>query len=251
VATAEPNVRAEPSLASVRDYLRGQFNAAVRKPGMYGGEIALELYLDALAVACGGQRAYDTNAALQRRGAFNSLGVGGAFRQFWPGLESSHPAAVNAGVDGMAASVYAEIGRQRQWLDLDRALTGEDFADLISALPGWCRQDRTVSDVLAAFGPPSVSGGSNTRYPTTLLYATARPADPCISFHLWNSFAKDGRSATEYPEPMLLAARREGGPFAASFTLTPLGRDRTIEEAAGPTCAPVAETDHPDPQRRA
>ena len=222
MATAEPDAGTEPTLASVRAYLRGEFNRAVRWPGMYGGEMALVLYLGALEAAYGARHATGTRASLEQRGAFTSLGVGGAFRQFWPGLESS--LAVHAGISEMMASVYAETGRQQGWLDLDRALTRAEFDELTSAVPGWCQQDRTLTEVLAAFGPPSVRGSSNARWPTTILYATDQPADPCLSFHLWNSFTSaDGPSATEYPEPMLLAARREGGQFTRSFTLTPLG----------------------------
>ncbi len=34
------------TLDGVRAYLRSQFNGAVRRPGMYGGVIALHLYVD-------------------------------------------------------------------------------------------------------------------------------------------------------------------------------------------------------------
>ncbi len=141
-----------------------------------------------------------TRASLEQRGAFTSLGVDSAFRQFWPGLESS--LAVHAGISEMMASVYAETGRQQGWLDLDRALTRADFDELTSAIPGWCQQGRTLTEVLAAFGPPSVRGSSNARWPTTILYATDhRPIRACPSTCGTGSPAPTGRQQPSTPSP--------------------------------------------------
>lgn len=99
----------------------------------------------------------------------------------------------------------------------------------------WCLRDRSMGDLLAAFGSPSLlSGGSNPRYPQTLIYAGPAPEAPCLSFHVWNTF-EGMYPRTRYPEPMLLAVRREGGSFAGSFTFAPLGQQarRGLTHAAG------------------
>jgi len=44
---------AEPSAGDVRNYLVAELNATLRWPGMYGGEMAMRLYLDAVAFAHG------------------------------------------------------------------------------------------------------------------------------------------------------------------------------------------------------
>ena len=79
----------KPTLETVRVYLREQYNSAVRRPGMFGGEIALQLYLGALDAAYGHRRAGAAIDCLQERGALNSLGVLGPFAAFWPGLAPS------------------------------------------------------------------------------------------------------------------------------------------------------------------
>jgi hypothetical protein len=78
-------------------------------------------------------------------------------------------------------------GRHHGWLDLDRALTTGEHREMIRAAPGWCAADRSASEVLGAFGPPSVLiGGSNRNCPKTFLYASGRRDQPCMSMHLWN-----------------------------------------------------------------
>jgi hypothetical protein len=209
----------------VRVYLRREYNGAVRRPGMFGGEIAFLLYLGALDAAYGHRHAADAMDSLRERGARTGLGVLGAFAAFWPGLAPADRPASRYHLEDMVASIYAEIGRQQGWLDLDRALTTQEHGDITRSIRTWCKQDRTHSEVLASFGPPSVHcGGSGGPSPTTLVYASDRLEQPYISFHLWNSFTD--RPATEYPEPVVLAARREGGKFTTSFALTPLGRER-------------------------
>jgi hypothetical protein len=221
---AEPGT-GKPTLETVRAYLRDQYNSAVRRPGMFGGEMALRLYIDALEAAYGHRYASDSIDSLQERGAFNALGVLGPFTAFWPGLTPSDRPTSRCHLDDMVASVYAEVGHQQGWLDLDRPLTSQEHDEITRSIKTWCKQDRTSSEVLGSFGPPSVlCGGSGSKWPKTLVYATDHPDDPCISFHLWNSFTD--HQATEYPEPVVIAARREGGKFTTSFVLTPIGRER-------------------------
>jgi hypothetical protein len=224
-----------PSGDEIRAYLRRMFNNALRSPGMHGGERALRLYLDALAFAYGHQDTSREIETLRKFGAFSSTGVQGAFAALLPGLEQSHPASLAGGLDTMAASVYAEIGRRQGWTDLDRELTPDEHATMSNVVSTWCLRDRSMSDLLAAFGSPSLlSGGTNPRYPKTLIYAGTAPEAPCLSFHVWNSF-EGMYPQTRYPEPMLLAVRREGGSFAGSFTFAPLGQRarRGLTHAAG------------------
>jgi hypothetical protein len=212
-----------PSGDEIRAYLRRMFNSALRKPDMYGGEMALRLYLDALAFGHGQPDTSRDIDALRKAGAFSSTGVRGAFSALLPGLASSHPASLANGLDTMAASVYAEVGRRHGWTDLDRALTAPEHEAMRQAVPAWCMRDRSMSDLLAAFGSPSLlSGGSNPRYPKTLIYAQQAPEAPCLSFHVWISF-EGMYPHTRYAEPMLLAVRRESVSFAGSFKFAPLG----------------------------
>jgi hypothetical protein len=219
----------ERILDGVRRHLRTEFNGAIRRPGMYGGEIAIMIYLGALDVAHGYDRASAEIKDLQSRGAFTSLGVPGAFAAIWPGLKRPYP-RVTAKTDHMAASVYAEIGRHNGWLDLDRTLAPVEYGQLRRAAAHLCREDRTATDVLDTFGQPSVRiGGTGASWPATFLYATGQLSYPCVSFHLWNGSASSTPGAsTVYPEPMLLAARTEGGPFQDSFTHTPIGQALTV-----------------------
>jgi hypothetical protein len=219
------------TLAAVRAHLRASFNEAVRRPGMFGGEMTLRLYLDALDVAHGHERASAEIVGLRARGAFSPLGVPGAFRTVLPGLEASRPAALNAGLDHLMASVYAEIGHHQGWLELDRTLTDRELATIEEKIrDGWCATDRTATQVTEAFGPPSVLiGGTGPAWPRTLVYSAA---GSCLSFHLWNSFTAIGPrdDRTEYPEPMLIAVRREGQPFAHTFLFTPIGEGLRSEK---------------------
>lgn len=214
------------TLENVRAYLRDEFNRAIRFPDMYGGETAANLYLYALEVAHGHDRAAAEMHGLRARGAFNASGVPGAFQAVFPGLIASRPVALKAGIDDMTTSVYAEIGHHLNWLDLDRTLSSSEQETIEQSIRDWCALDRTASQVAQTFGRPSVHiGGSNRCWPETVLYAAAGPDGPCVSFHLWNSFTGTSPGAsTEYPEPMLLAARTDGKPFQDSFIFTPIGQ---------------------------
>ncbi|MGH3297578.1 MAG: hypothetical protein ACRDP7_37865 [Trebonia sp.] len=208
-----------PSPNDIRDYLLRQLNSALRRPEMFGGEIALRLYCDAIAFADRGDQAWAEDlSALRSREAFTSTGVTGAVERVL-----GHKAA------DVMASVYAEIARQHAWLTVDNDLPEADFHRIGNRLPAWCAQDRSHSEVVAEFGEPSMLiGGSNPRYPKTLAYATARTASPLIFFHLWNG-TQPGASSTwprEHPEPILLAARCGGVRFADGFIFTPAGSAR-------------------------
>ncbi|GLW20537.1 hypothetical protein Mame01_05800 [Microbispora amethystogenes] len=77
----------EPTLETVRAYLLAQANSALRRPSMHGGEIAVRLYLDAVAVACGTDRGGQER---RRGGQFSGSGsrtegreVSGCRRSSW------------------------------------------------------------------------------------------------------------------------------------------------------------------------
>ncbi|MDZ5442228.1 hypothetical protein U2F26_05695 [Micromonospora sp. 4G57] len=144
---------------------------------------------------------------------FTPLGVRGAFRRLLPGEWLRHHDAV--------ASVYAGFAHRIGWLHTERVLTPDKHAEMCAALPEWVADDRTVGDVLTRFGSPSVLlGGTNPRYPRTLLYA-ADPPRPLLCLHLWN----------DYDQPVddglvLLLAREDASPFGESCWFTPEGRRR-------------------------
>ncbi|MFF9039488.1 hypothetical protein ACF090_28935 [Streptomyces sp. NPDC014892] len=206
----------------VLDYLVTQLNGALRRPGMYGGEMAIRLYLDAVAFADAAEQAWQQELKdLQTRRGSSSTGVSGAFRGLWG---DAH--------EGAVASVYAEIANRQGWLRLDRTLTSAECDEIRRVSKTWCRKDRLLSEVVTAFGPPSVLfGGNNPNYPKTLAYATDRPADGLLCFHLWNSFAPgpSPSSASVHAEPVLWAFRDGGTLFTDGFTFTPEGSARRRE----------------------
>jgi hypothetical protein len=203
----------------IRGYLLQQLNSALRRPGMFGGEIALRLYFDAIAFTYCSERLWaDDLSALQSREAFVSTGVTGAVERVL-GHRAEH----------VMASVYAEIAHQHGWLTLDSNLPEASYGRILDRLPAWCAQDRSHSEIIAEFGEPSMLiGGSNPRYPKTLAYATAHAASPLIFFHLWNG-TQPGKAINwppEHPEPILLAARHGGTRFIDGFIFTPAGSVR-------------------------
>ncbi|MEV4482660.1 hypothetical protein [Micromonospora coxensis] len=202
-----------PSAAQMHAYLRARANDCLRRPGMYGGEVAHHLLFDALAFADGQQERWRVaHGGLRERGRSGSTGVGAVFLRLLPG-EMRHDDAV--------ASVYAELAHEFRWLDTDRVLNDDEYLDLVAALPSWVAEDRTASDVRDRFGPPScLLGGNNPRCPKTLLYV-ASGADQVACFHLWNDW-----SASAGEEPLLLVARLGGGRLDSSLRFTPEGARR-------------------------
>jgi hypothetical protein len=205
----------------LREYLLTQFNRALRRLGMYGGEDALLLLADALAFADGCQPKWnETLAELQAQGSATSARVRGAFQCLW-GDHTPNP-------HDAVASVYAEAALPQGWVTLDRALDRREYDDLDRSSSLWARQDRTLAEVLATFGPPSIwFGGTSPYYPKTLAYTTEpEGAQSLTCFHLWNCpqpAAAPHRAA--HHEPILLAVRHPSPshPFADRFTFTPAG----------------------------
>jgi hypothetical protein len=207
-----------PSRSEIREHLAAKLNSALRRTGMYGGEGALIMVFDHVAFTDGlGTGWWERQrAAWQARGAFSPIGPKGAFQHQVPG-----------DVGSAVSSLYAESVHEHGWLALDRALAQAEYDALRTSVPAWITEDRTYTDVLDTYGPPSVLfGGSLPRYPKTLGYFTAQPSDPAVFFHLWNGVEPGTEPAwpPQYDEAILLATRQGTGPFHDSFAFTPHGR---------------------------
>jgi hypothetical protein len=112
-------------------------------------------------------------------------------------------------------------GSPTNWLTLDRTLTEAEHQELLLQIPVWCGVDRTMSNLTAAFGPPSVLlGPSSKLHPKTLVYAAADRTIIC--FHLWNGIIEP-ETGTVDEEPVLLAVRIGGQLFPQSLIFTPEG----------------------------
>lgn len=209
------------SAEEIRAHLHLRVNAALRRPGKFGGEAALYVLLDALAYADGLDADWRRELAdLRERWMFLPTGALGTAELVLP--ESPRP-------DDAMASVYAEFAHRVGWLDVDRRLTRAEHGALLTRLPEWCAADRTMSDAEGTFGPPSVVfGGGNPRRPMTLVYAS-RPDRPLVCMHHWNEIIGP-ELRTAYPEPVLRAAHVAGRPFDTAFLRTPEGRRRRPEE---------------------
>jgi hypothetical protein len=89
----------EPTATEIREHLLASLNGSLRRPGMLGGEIGIQTYLDLVAFACGHRDFLrPLLPVLHRQQRFDPHnGTRGAFERFW-----------GAGTDDMAASVWAE-----------------------------------------------------------------------------------------------------------------------------------------------
>ena len=183
--------------------------------------MAERLLLEAMAAVDGSLKRWWVECdGLRERDAFTATGVMGAYCNILP---------ANALRDA-TASVYAEIAHRLGWLKLDRALSEAEFQQLSTDIDEWVTQDRTLPEVIEAFGPPSLwIGGTNPFYSKTLVYTMADPAHDLICFHLWNAFANTAPE-TElrgvHPEPVVLAVRHRPAKFPGSFSFTPEGLHR-------------------------
>lgn len=212
----------EVVLGGARQHHLAQVNRVLRRPNMYGrDEIAERLLLEAMAAVDGSlKRWWAECEGLRERDAFAAAGVVGAYCEILPA----------GALRDATASVYAEIAHRLGWLELDRALSETEFQQLSADVGGWVTQERTLSEVIETFGPPSLwIGGRNPSYSKTLAYTTADPDHDLICFHLWNTFANVLTETTlrgVYPEPVVLAVRHRPGKFPDSFSFTPEGLHR-------------------------
>ncbi|MFE7528987.1 hypothetical protein ACFU7Y_25210 [Kitasatospora sp. NPDC057542] len=203
----------------IHTYLVARLNDALRRPGMWGGELGIRLMLDHLLLLERRQEAWDDEQrALEQRKAWTPTGVKGAFGGFLP---ADHDASV--------ASVYAEFAHRQGWLRTDRVLSTDEYASMLATIDSWAAHDRVWADVTSFFGTPSVLfGGTNPYYGKTLGYVTAGLSAPMVFFHLWNGTDPDAEPSwpPAREQPLLLAIRRGDASFAASFTYTPEGHRR-------------------------
>jgi hypothetical protein len=206
------------SATEMYERLVEEVNLALRRPGMFGGEIAIRSLFAHLTFLEECETEWNQDFDRLREGdRWGALGVRGAFMQLLPGDDDL----------GAVSSVYAEFARKRVWLSLDRELGVWEYAEMRELLDDWCTEDRNWQEVITKFGPASVLfGGTNPYYPKTLGYATRDPSDPMISFHLWNGTDPGDDWPPKRPDPALLAVRVGNVPFDECFTFTPEGLQR-------------------------
>ncbi|MFI5714682.1 hypothetical protein [Nocardia sp. NPDC051750] len=210
-------------------YLIEQVNHMIRRLGMFGGEPALWTTFEHLYHLEGDDNGRaDLWQSWEERKEFRSTGLKGALAQLLP----------DKIVSDAVASMYAEAARSRGWLELDRTLTPGELGELNESIESFAADDHVWSEVVAAFGEPSVLiGGSNRYYGKTLAYATADAADPMVFFHLWNG-TEPGTQHTWPParlEPILLAIRYGAGMWPDAFVFTPQGNSLRRHLQADPT----------------
>jgi hypothetical protein len=110
-----------PDLDTIRQYHLDRLNQALRRPGMWGGEVTIRLFMDTVAFVQGMRESWSQDQdELRQRGAFTSTGVRGAFATILP----------NHHDDGAIAPVYAEIALRHRWLTIDRYLPDEAYRRL-------------------------------------------------------------------------------------------------------------------------
>lgn len=183
-----------------RERLIACLNLAVRAPARYGGLGVVARLLGELAAVGpdGGGAVWipDTNERM----------VPSAFlREAFPSAEVH-----------VVASQYGEDAHRRGWLRLDRELAAGEHAALVDDVVGWAAVDRSLHEVLGAFGAPSVVfGAADPGLPKTLGYACGDRTAPVVTFHLDAA----GGEAT------LLAVRVHDG-FFDGWGLTPWGESR-------------------------
>jgi len=200
----------------IRAYLRDRVNSAVRRLGMFGGELSMILLSEALAYASGQEQQWERQrAALKDREGFYPTGVTGAVQDIL--RRDDQP-------DDAVASVYAELAHRNGWLNLDRALTKAKYDNLSTQVASMCRRDWTMTELRLRLGAPSVlCGGGNPRFPSTLVYLAEDPERPAVCLHFWNGTDERTGQWPKFSEPLLFAVRHGSGRFRESFTFTPAG----------------------------
>ena len=194
------SARPVPPTAVRRAGVLDELNAVLRRPRAHGGLVRLPSLLDALAeggAASGGSGwIVDDNARLD---------MAALTRCSFPGPEVH-----------VVAAEYGAAAHEHGWLRLDRTVSDREYARLVGTAGDWAGSDRTLGDVLQAYGQPSVTFGEpDPRLPKTLGYASADLTAPLAVFHL--AEAADALSAR------LLAFRAGNGFLGASPSFTPLG----------------------------
>ena len=177
-----------------------QFNTAVRRPLAHGGLECLPSLLDALA---GGEAAPEGTRWIVD--ANTRLDMAALTPYSFPQPEIH-----------VVAAEYGAAAHARGWLRLDRTMLDREYTRLVDTAEVWAESDRTLDEVLQAYGRPSVTFGEpDPHLPKSLGYASGDLTAPLALFHL--------DEAGDAPSARLLAFRAGDGFFGASLSFTPLG----------------------------
>jgi hypothetical protein len=136
------------TLDEIRGHLTDRLNRALRRPGMFGGELALRYFLEDLTFIDDADEAWSNeNDQLVERGCWSEIGIAGAFATIFGDRRfTTHEHAV--------ASVYADMAHRLGYLQLDNTLGTGDYRQLRRQARPWCRaSDRSLADVLATDYP--------------------------------------------------------------------------------------------------
>jgi hypothetical protein len=208
------------SAHEIRDRFRERLNHALLFPGMQGGEFTLQQLLDDLMWIDGREPpGGSVDETLSAMGAWSATGVGGVFARMLDGRPADHLAA--------AALVYADLAWGWGYLVPGRRLTAGEYARLCQEARRWtAAADRTVADVIAAFGTPSLWRPKyNPRYPVSIAYVPGSQSAPLVAFDFWQhiQFAGETPRSRPWPEPVLRNVRWRTGHFEEGFTFSPVG----------------------------
>jgi hypothetical protein len=208
------------SVSEVREHFIVRLNQALLLPGMFGGEMALRWFLGDLAWIDGLDSAGDSIAGrLEPMGAWSPTGVRGAFAGLFGGAARDHEDA--------AAFVYADLAHTWGYLAPERTVACDEYVRLRGEAPAWTTSaDRTIPDLVDAFGEPSLWRPKyNPRYSTSVAYVSGDQSDPLIVFDFWQETDWQDRPLTSRfgPEPILRNVRWRADRFEDGFTFTPTG----------------------------
>lgn len=152
---------------------RSGLNGAIRRPGMFGGTLAVESLM--ADMAWGQRRELDLQAAgrqIVSRASWTSTGVEGAFQSLTPDLPALHP----------AMSVLSDVCRRLDWLDLDDEPDSARYWRVSNGSAAFVSaKDSVLDDVIAEFGPPSIRIG-NPRRESVIGYAGPKLEHPIVWF---------------------------------------------------------------------
>ena len=199
---------------------------------MVGGETSILHRLESIAFADGREREWNEQLdAMKRDGAFTSSGVEGAFHY-----------ATGRTDHKQAASVYGLIAYKMGWLDrngefpVQRVLASSEFDQLMQSLDSdFYDNERTNSQVIDSFGPPSLRWGTNDYYPCTLLYIDDSPEIRFCYFDCWAEWKLDAQGVSipmKYGEkPIVTNTRTPADVFVNQFEFTSFGKRLTTQTA--------------------
>lgn len=209
------DARSRPDLDAVRRYHWTRLNDALRRPQVWGNELAITLFMDAMAFVDGLDEAWrQEQEQLKARGAAGPTGVPPRFAAILPGYHD----------EGAVASVYGDIAWRLGWLTADRTLPSDGHRRLHDGTVAWSERNRNLDQAVTEFGPPSVwFGGTNARYSKTLAYAADDRHLGLVHLHFASTY--DWNAPQPQPEspPVLVAVRHGDGAFSKTFTFTPAG----------------------------